>query len=89
MLFLVDVSGSMEPYARPLIFFSQAARQASSRVEAFAFGTRLTRLTRELGERDPARALERASRAVPDWAGGTRIGENLRRTERRLGTRAG
>lgn len=78
MLFLVDVSGSMEPYARPVIVFCQAVRQASNRVEAFAFGTRLTRLTRELGERDPERAIERASRAVPDWAGGTRIGENLR-----------
>ncbi len=78
MVILVDVSGSMEPYARPLIVFCQAVRQASNRVEAFAFGTRLTRLTRELGERDPERAIERASRAVPDWAGGTRIGENLR-----------
>ena len=77
MLLLVDVSGSMEAYARPLIVFCQAVRQASTRVEAFAFGTRLTRLTRELGERDPERAMGRAARAVPDWAGGTRIGENL------------
>ena len=77
MLLLVDVSGSMEAYARPLIVFCQAVRQASTRVEAFAFGTRLTRLTRELGERDPERAMRRAARAVPDWAGGTRIGENL------------
>lgn len=77
MLLLVDVSGSMESYARPLILFCQAARQASARVEAFAFGTRLTRITRELGERDPERALSRAAAAVPDWAGGTRIGENL------------
>jgi uncharacterized protein len=78
MLFLIDVSGSMEPYARPLILFAQAVRQATSRLEAFAFGTRLTRITRELAERDPGRAMDRASRAVPDWAGGTRIGENLR-----------
>jgi uncharacterized protein len=86
-LFLVDVSGSMEPYARPLIVFSQAARQASRRVEAFAFGTRLTRLTRELAERDTSRAIERASRAVPDWAGGTRIGENLRELNAAWGPR--
>jgi uncharacterized protein with von Willebrand factor type A (vWA) domain len=78
MLLLVDVSGSMEAYARPLIIFCQAVRQASSRVEAFAFGTRLTRLTRELGERDPERAMQCAAAAVPDWAGGTRIGDNLR-----------
>jgi uncharacterized protein with von Willebrand factor type A (vWA) domain len=78
MVFLIDVSGSMELYARPVIVFAQAVRQASTRLEAFAFGTRLTRLTRQLGGRDPAQAMERASRAVPDWAGGTRIGENLR-----------
>ena len=77
-LFLVDVSGSMEPYARPVIVFCQGVRQASNRAEAFAFGTRLTRLTTQLGEGDPERAIEYASRAVPDWAGGTRIGENLR-----------
>jgi uncharacterized protein with von Willebrand factor type A (vWA) domain len=52
-------------------------RQASAGVEAFAFGTRLTRLTRDLVERDPERALDRAARSVPDWAGGTRIGANL------------
>jgi uncharacterized protein len=78
MVFLIDVSGSMELYARPVIVFSQAVRQASPRIEAFTFGTRLTRLTRQLGARDPARAMEGASKAVPDWAGGTRIGENLR-----------
>ena len=78
MVFLIDVSGSMELYARPVIVFSQAVRQASRRLEAFAFGTRLTRLTRQLDGSDPARAMERASKAVPDWAGGTRIGENLR-----------
>ena len=46
-------------------------------VEAFTFGTRLTRLTPYLDGRDPERALDRAARAVPDWAGGTRIGEAL------------
>lgn len=78
MVFLIDVSGSMEPYARPVIVFAQAVRQASTRLEAFAFGTRLTRLTRQLAGSDPALAMGRASKAVPDWAGGTRIGENLR-----------
>jgi uncharacterized protein len=87
MLLLADVSGSMEPYARPLIVFCQAVRQASTRVEAFAFGTRLTRLTRELAERDPERAMRRAARAVPDWAGGTRIGENLQALNAAWGAR--
>jgi uncharacterized protein with von Willebrand factor type A (vWA) domain len=77
MVFLVDVSGSMEAYAQPLIVFCQAVRQASSSVEVFTIGTRLTRLTRWLVDRDPARALERAARSIPDWAGGTRIGANL------------
>jgi uncharacterized protein with von Willebrand factor type A (vWA) domain len=77
LVFLLDVSGSMEPYARAMLMLLQAAHQASTRVEAFAFGTRLTRLTRELGGRDPDRALGRAAAAVPDWAGGTRIGESL------------
>lgn len=78
LVFVIDVSGSMEPYVRPLMMFLQAARQASREVDAFAFGTRLTRLTDELGGRYPDTALERVARAVPDWAGGTRIGDNLK-----------
>jgi uncharacterized protein with von Willebrand factor type A (vWA) domain len=78
LIFLVDVSGSMEPYARAMTMFLQAAVRAGRHVEAFTFGTRLTRLTPYLVGRDPDRALERAARAVPDWAGGTRIGENLK-----------
>lgn len=79
LVFAIDVSGSMEPYVRPLMMFLQAARQASREVDAFAFGTRLTRLTDELGGRYPDTTLERVARAVPDWAGGTRIGDNLKR----------
>ncbi len=78
LVFLVDVSGSMEPYARAMTMFLQAAVRSGRHVEAFTFGTRLTRLTPYLVGRDPDRALERAARAVPDWAGGTRIGENLK-----------
>ena len=76
-VFLCDVSGSMEPYARALVLFLQAAVSTGRHVEAFTFGTRLTRLTPYLDGRDPERALDRAARAVPDWAGGTRIGEAL------------
>jgi uncharacterized protein with von Willebrand factor type A (vWA) domain len=80
LVVLVDVSGSMEPYARALVMFLQAlaAREGASRhVEAFAFGTRLTRLTPHLTGRDPDAALDRASAAMSDWGGGTRIGESL------------
>jgi uncharacterized protein with von Willebrand factor type A (vWA) domain len=85
LLFAVDVSGSMEPYARAMVMFLQAAVRAGRRVEAFTFGTRLTRVTKELEGRNPDRALEAASRAVPDWAGGTRIGANLNALNDRWG----
>lgn len=78
LVFLVDVSGSMEPYARATIMYLQAAVRGTRSVEAFSFGTRLTRMTRQLDDHDPDRALRAATRAVPDWAGGTRIGENLK-----------
>jgi uncharacterized protein with von Willebrand factor type A (vWA) domain len=78
LVFVVDVSGSMQPYARAMIMFMQAAVRAGRRVEAFTFGTRLTRVTRELEGRNPDRALAAATRVVRDWAGGTRIGANLR-----------
>jgi uncharacterized protein with von Willebrand factor type A (vWA) domain len=77
VVFLVDVSGSMEPYARAMMMFLQVMIRAGSGVEAFTFGTRLTRVTRHLQGRDLDRALRAASLAVPDWSGGTRIGENL------------
>ena len=77
LVFLVDVSGSMEPYARATIMFLQAAVRAGTKVRAFTFGTRLTEITRELEGHDPDRSLRAAARAVPDWAGGTRIGDNL------------
>jgi hypothetical protein len=68
----------MEPYSRALVLFLQAAVSAGRKVEAFTFGTRLTRLTPFLGGYDPEASLQRAARAVPDWAGGTRIGDNLK-----------
>jgi uncharacterized protein with von Willebrand factor type A (vWA) domain len=77
VVFICDISGSMEPYARALVLFLQAAVATGRRVEAFTFGTRLTYLTPFLDGKDADRALERAARAVKDWAGGTRIGESL------------
>lgn len=79
MVLLLDVSGSMEPYARALLRFVQAAVAGRQRVEAFAMGTRLTRITKELSSRDPDKALSLASERVSDWSGGTRLGECLRR----------
>jgi hypothetical protein len=79
IVLLCDVSGSMEAYARPLARFLHVAVAGRSRVEAFALGTRLTRITRELSTRDPDAALSAAAMAVADWSGGTRLGEGLRR----------
>jgi len=78
LVLLLDVSGSMEPYARALIRFVHAAVAGRQKVEAFALGTRLTRITRELGSRDPDEALRRAATRVTDYGGGTRLGEGLR-----------
>jgi uncharacterized protein with von Willebrand factor type A (vWA) domain len=78
VVLLVDVSGSMEPYARALLRFLHAAVAGRQKVEAFALGTRMTRLTRELSTHDADAALHRAASAVPDWSGGTRLGDGLR-----------
>ncbi|GIU89170.1 MAG: VWA domain-containing protein [Acidimicrobiia bacterium] len=78
LVLLLDVSGSMEPYARAFVRFLHAAVVSRSRVEAFALGTRLTRITRELRSRDPDAAVRDAARRVVDWSGGTRLGGVLR-----------
>ncbi len=78
LVLLLDVSGSMEPYARAFVRFLHAAVVGRRRVEAFAMGTRLTRITRELSSRDPDAAIGAAAHRVVDWAGGTRLGEGLR-----------
>ncbi len=78
LVLLLDVSGSMEPYARALIRFVHAAVAGRQKVEAFAVGTRLTRLTRELASRDPDEALSRAAARVADYGGGTRLGDGLK-----------
>ncbi len=78
LVLLLDVSGSMEAYSRALLRFVHAAIVGRTKVEAFALGTRLTRITRELQSRDPDAALGRAATAVVDYSGGTRLGETLR-----------
>jgi uncharacterized protein with von Willebrand factor type A (vWA) domain len=78
LVLLCDVSGSMDSYARALLLFLHAAVGAGRGVEAFAFGTRLSRLTPDLATRDPMAALERCTEEVVDWGSGTRIGASLR-----------
>ncbi len=87
LVLLLDVSGSMEPYARALLRFVHAAVAGRQKVEAFALGTRLTRITRELDSRDPDVALAAASERVIDWSGGTRLGEGLREFNDEWGVR--
>jgi len=88
LVLLCDVSGSMEAYARALVLYLHAAVGAGSGVEAFAFGTRLTRLTPDLAARDPVHALAAASARVVDWSGGTRIGGSLKQFNDEWGRRA-
>jgi uncharacterized protein with von Willebrand factor type A (vWA) domain len=88
VVLLCDVSGSMEAYARALLLFVHAVVGTGRGVEAFAFGTRLTRLTPELAERDPEKALAAAAARVVDWTGGTRIGASLKAFNDEWGRRA-
>jgi uncharacterized protein len=93
VILLLDVSGSMADYSRNLVQFAHTSSRAANRTEVFCFGTRLTRITRELEHRRPDLALDRAAAAVTDWEGGTRIGacldEFCRRWARRGLTRGG
>jgi uncharacterized protein with von Willebrand factor type A (vWA) domain len=89
VVLVCDVSGSMNAYARMLLQYMHASIAARRRVEAFVFGTRLTRVTNELSGRDHDRALERAAAAVDDFSGGTRIGAALASLNRDHGRRVG
>jgi uncharacterized protein len=83
---LLDISGSMEPYARAYLHLLWGAA-TRSRAEVFVFGTRLTRLTRVLRRTNPDRALREAAALMPDWSGGTRIGAALHEFMDRYGRR--
>jgi hypothetical protein len=88
VVLLVDVSGSMSPYADALLRFAHAAvRARPASTEVFTIGTRLTRVTREMRLRDPDRALAASGSAIPDWSGGTRLGEALKAFLDRWGQR--
>lgn len=75
VVFIADISGSMERYAEMFLVFAHAARHVLGDLEMFVFSTRLTRITRELEKRDVSRALRDVGGAVDDWSGGTKIGE--------------
>jgi uncharacterized protein with von Willebrand factor type A (vWA) domain len=87
LVMLCDISGSMEPYARAYLQFLTSAAGSGRDAEAFAFATRLTRLTRALKSRNPERAIQRAAAAAPDWSSGTRIGDALKAFNDRHGRR--
>jgi hypothetical protein len=79
LVIIADISGSMERYTRLLLHFIYSVTSGLDQpVEAFVFGTRLTRITRQLRGRNVDQALREVARAVPDWSGGTRIGDTLK-----------
>ncbi len=87
LVMVVDVSGSMQPYADAMLRFAHAAARRRRGTEVFTVGTRLTRVTREIAGRDPSAALSAVADAVPDWSGGTRLGELLKAFLDRWGQR--
>jgi uncharacterized protein len=87
LVLLCDISGSMEPYARAYLQFLAVAAGSGPNADAFAFATRLTRLTRAVRSRGPELAIQRAAAAAPDWSSGTRIGDALREFNDRHGRR--
>jgi uncharacterized protein with von Willebrand factor type A (vWA) domain len=87
LVLLCDISGSMERYTRLLLNFAYALKSASTRVEAFVFATRLTRITRLLRSHDVDAALNRVMASVDDWSGWTRIGESIETFNRRYARR--
>ncbi|GAA4708860.1 VWA domain-containing protein [Pedococcus ginsenosidimutans] len=78
VVLLVDVSGSMSPYADALLRLSHTYAATGLPVEVFTLGTRLTHVTRPLRQRDPERALVACGDAVPDWSGGTRLAQGIK-----------
>jgi hypothetical protein len=87
LVVLCDISGSMDRYARMLLFFLHAITNDRDRVHTLLFGTRLTNITRHLKHRDVDVSIARVSAAVSDWAGGTRIGACLSEFNRRWSRR--
>ena len=87
VVLLIDVSGSMSAYADSLLRLAHHWAGGRGPVEVFTMGTRLTHVTRAVHQRDPERALVAAGHVVPDWSGGTRLGESLKAFLDRWGQR--
>jgi uncharacterized protein with von Willebrand factor type A (vWA) domain len=87
LVVICDISGSMERYSRILLQFVHAITEGLGDVESFVFGTRLTRITRQLRHRDIDDAIDSVSKHVVDWSGGTRIGDAVREFNYRWGRR--
>ena len=87
LVVLADISGSMSRYSRMLLHFTHAVGHADLRVDSFVFGTRLTHTTRLMRQRDPDQAIGQVTRAVEDWAGGTRISACLHQFNQRWARR--
>ena len=85
LVVLCDISGSMARYAQILLHFLHAVTNDRDRVHVFLFGTRLSNVTRQLRARDPEVAFQMVAHAVPDWSGGTRIGEAIAALQPPLG----
>ena len=83
IVLVCDISGSMERYSRFMLRFAHALQRSGAPLEVFVFGTRLTRITRQLRVRSPDAALRQVAAKVVDWNGGTRIGECLHELNRR------
>jgi uncharacterized protein with von Willebrand factor type A (vWA) domain len=77
LVLLCDTSGSMDAHSRFLLTFILSLKRVAKRTEAFAFNTTLTRLTPWLVPGKIGPTLDRLAAGVPDWSGGTRIGESL------------
>ncbi len=78
LVVLCDISGSMEAYSRMLLHFVHTLSHGLERTEAFVFGTRLTRITRQIRRKDIDEAVTEVTKVVDDWGGGTRIGDAIR-----------
>lgn len=87
LVLVLDVSGSMQPYAESMLRFAHAAARRRPGTEVFTLGTRLTRVTRELREREADAALRAVAGVIPDWSGGTRLGDLLKAFLDRWGQR--
>lgn len=78
LVFLGDISGSMERYSRVLLHFAYGLAHGARHVESFVFATRLSRVTRSLALPHADKSLARIVKGLHDWGGGTRIGDALR-----------